>query len=475
MYISKLESTPPEYNTQNKRINYQIRQNNLYFLIVLCYHYTRGDIDMNKPLKIDSYEKIDYKIEMYTKPELVYIPLENKNGVTYKHLVKEGDYVYKGSVVGINKENNFPIHSSVSGYAVCGTNKIISNGKKIKCIVIENDFKEKYEKSKLKTKKISDYTKETFINDLRENGISGLGGADYPTFQKYSIDNIKYLIVNGVECEPFVSCDKVVMANYPEQILEAIDNILEITKIKKALVAVKDNDTKSIKALNKYIKTYPNISLVPVEDAFPNGWERLVVRNTLGIEYNKYPSEKGIIVNNVSTIYAIYEMLKYNRPLTERVITITGPGVKKKKNIRVKIGALASEIINSVDEYKNIKKPLFVVGGPMMGKSMPTDDVVITKDVTSLLVIEDNFEKNLPCIKCGKCAMVCPANIMPVLIMENINNIDNLTKLNCNKCIGCSLCSYICPSKIEVREFVNIAKEKVNQRWKSSKREEETF
>ena len=238
---------------------------------------------MNKPLKIDSYEKIDYKIEMYTKPELVYIPLENKNGVTYKHLVKEGDYVYKGSVVGINKENNFPIHSSVSGYAVCGTNKIISSGKKIKCIVIENDFKEKYEKSKLKTKKISDYTKEIFINDLRENGISGLGGADYPTFQKYSIDNIKYLIVNGVECEPFVSCDKVVMANYPEQILEAIDNILEITKIKKALVAVKNNDTKSITALNKYIKTYPNISLVPVEDAFPNGWERLVVRNTLGI------------------------------------------------------------------------------------------------------------------------------------------------------------------------------------------------
>ena len=201
-----------------------------------------------------------------------------------------------------------------------------------------------------------------------------------------------------------------------------------------------------------------------LEDAFPNGWERLVVRNALGIEYDKYPSEKGIIVNNVSTIYAIYEMFKYNRPLTERVITITGPGIKKKKNVKVKIGALASEIISNLDGYKNIKNPLFIVGGPMMGNSMPCDDVVITKDVTSIIVMEDHFEKNLPCIKCGKCTMVCPANIMPVLIMENIDNIDNLKKLKCNKCIGCSLCSYICPSKIEVREFVNIAKEKVNHK-----------
>lgn len=419
---------------------------------------------MNKPLKINSSYKIDYNIDTTFKPELVYIPLENRYGNTYKYLVKEGDYVYKGQVVAINKYHNFPIHSSVSGYAVCGSNKIISNGKKIKCVVIENDFKEKYEKSKLKKKDISKYTKEMFIDDLRENGISGLGGADYPTFLKYSIDNIKCLIINAVECEPFVSCDKVVVANYADNILEAIDNILDIMKIPRAIIAISNNDVKSIRMFNKYIKTYPNISLSLVENAFPNGWERLVIRNTLGIEYDRYPSDKGIIVNNVSTIYAIYEMFKYNRPLTERVITITGTGIKKRKNVKVKIGSLASDIINEIDEYKNIKKPLFVVGGPMMGKSMPCDDVVITKDVTSILVIDDNFEKNLPCIKCGKCTMVCPVNIMPVLIMENINNIDNLNKLKCNKCIGCGLCSYICPSKIEVREFVNIAKEKVNNK-----------
>ena len=110
---------------------------------------------MNKPVRISSNDKIDYNIELYTKPELVYIPLENKSGTTYKYLVKEGDYIYKGMTVAINKDNNFPVHSSVSGYAICGTNKMISNGKKIKCIVVENDFKEKYEKSKLKSKDIN--------------------------------------------------------------------------------------------------------------------------------------------------------------------------------------------------------------------------------------------------------------------------------------------------------------------------------
>ena len=236
---------------------------------------------------------------------------------------------------------------------------------------------------------------------------------------------------------------------------------MEIMKIPKAYIVMKETNTDSIKMINKYIKTYPNISTSLVKDAYPNGWERLVVKNTLGIEYDKYPSEKGIIVSNVSTIYAIYEMIEYNRPLTERIITITGPGIKKKRNVKVKIGALASEVIAALDGYKDIENPLFIAGGPMMGNSIPTDDVIITKDINCLLVIEDHFEKNLPCIKCGKCMEVCPVGIYPVLIMENRDNINKINKLNAIKCIECGLCSFTCPSKIEVREFVRIAKEKV--------------
>lgn len=418
---------------------------------------------MNKPVHINSNNKINYNIEMYTKPENIYVPLENKNGITYKHLVKEGDYIYKGQVVAVNEKINFPVHSSVSGYATFGTNKIIGNGKKIKCVVVKNDFKEKYEKSRLVKKDISSYTKEDFIEALRENGITGLGGSDFPTFIKYNTENIKYLLVNAVECEPFISCDKAVIHNYADCILEAVDDIMEIMHIPKAYIVMKETNTDSVQMISKYIKTYPNITIKLVEDAYPNGWERLVVKNTLGIEYDKYPSEKGIIVSNVSTIYAIYEMLTYNRPLTERVVTITGPGIKKKTNVKVKIGALASEVISNLDGYKDIKNPLFIAGGPMMGSSLPTDEVIITKDIGCLLVIEDHFEKNLPCIKCGKCMEVCPAGIYPVLIMENRDNIKKLKELKPNKCVECGLCSFTCPSKIEVREFVRIAKERVKE------------
>lgn len=421
---------------------------------------------MREKVHIENNNKINYDIDKYIKPENIYVPLENKNGITYKHLVKENDYIYKGQVVAVNENINFPIHSSVSGYATIGTNKLIGTGKKIKCVVVKNDFKEKYEKSKLKKKEISSYTKEEFIEALRVNGISGLGGGDFPTFIKYDVYDIKYLLVNAVECEPFVSCDKTVIHNYAEEILEAVDSIIEIMDIPNAYIVMKETDSNSINIIKSYIGTYPNIKIALVEDVYPNGWERLVVKNVLGVEYNKIPSEKGIIVSNVSTIYAIYEMLEYNRPLTERIITITGPGIKKKTNVKVKIGALASEVIAGLDGYKNIKKPLFVVGGPMMGNSIPTDDVIITKDVTCLLVIEDYFEKNLPCIKCGKCAEVCPAGILPVFIMNNRNNEKCLKDLNPEKCIECGLCSYICPSKIEVREFVRIAKERMNNNEK---------
>ena len=411
-------------------------------------------------MKVHINSETIYKIEKYIKPELVYIPLENKNGIKYKHLVKSGDYIHKGEVLAVNEEINFPIHSSVSGYALIGSTKTINNGKEIKCVVIENDFKEKYEKSKVITKK--NYTKEEFINSLRENGITGLGGSDFPTFLKYKNNNIKYLIVNGVECEPFVSCDKALVKESSEEILEAVDKIMEIFNIKKSYIVLKKNSFKAISAINKYIGTYPNISLTLTEDIYPNGWERLVVKNTLGIEYDKYPTEKGILVNNVSTIYAIYEMLKYNRPLTERIITITGHGIKKKTNVKVKIGTLASEVISSLDGYKKIKNPLFIAGGPMMGKSVPTDDLIITKDLNAILVIENNFEKSLPCISCGKCLEVCPAKIYPALIMKNINNTKKIACLKPEECIECGLCSYICPSKIEVREFVKSAKERLN-------------
>jgi len=415
-------------------------------------------------IQLNNNIKLKKNIREYIKPQIIYVPLENKSGVTYKHLVKQGDYVFKGDVVAINEKIDFPIHSSVSGYAITGTKKIMNNGKKIKCVVIENDFKEKYREKKGAKRNLSNYSKEEFVSLLKNSGITGLGGSDFPTFIKYNTDkDIYYLLVNGVECEPYIGCDKAIMNNYTEEILECIDSILEIMKIKKAYIVVKENNLKTIEKFKKYSGTYPNITISTVPDMYPAGWERNVVEQTLGKTYQNYPIEIGVIVSNVSTIYAIYEMLKYNRPLTERVITITGTGIKKPTNVKVKIGALLSEIIENIEGYKEIKNPLFIAGGPMMGTSLPTDELVVTKDLNCVLVIDDKEETNLPCINCGKCTYVCPSKIFPVLIMKNYNDENKLKDLKPNKCIECGLCSYVCPSKIEVREFVRIAKGKVNK------------
>ena len=411
-------------------------------------------------------DKIKVKKEMleFIKPQKIYIPLENKSGIKYKKLVNVGDYVFKGQVVAINESIDFPIHSSVSGYVVENESNELNTGKKVECISIENDFKEKYKDKLGSIKEISNYSKEEFIELLKTSEITGLGGSDFPTFLKYNTDSkINYLLVNGVECEPYISCDKVVMSKYMEKILEAVDAILEIMKIKKAYIVVKSSNIESQKVINKYINTYPNIKLALMPDMYPAGWERNVVEVVLHKKYDKYPVEVGAIVSNVSTIYAIYEMLKYNTPLTERIITITGTGIRKPSNIKVKIGTKLSEIIENIEGYKDIKKPIFIAGGPMMGSSLPSDNLIVTKDLNCVLVIDDIELTNYPCIKCGKCTNVCPVHLLPVMIMNNIGNEKKLKELMPQRCIECGLCSYICPSKIEVREYVRIAKGRVNK------------
>lgn len=415
-------------------------------------------------IKMDDKIKVKKEMLEFIKPQKIYIPLENKSGIKYKKLVNVGDYVFKGQVVAMNESIDFPIHSSVSGYVVENESNELNTGKKVECIVIENDFKEKYQEKLGSIKEISNYSKEEFIELLKTSEITGLGGSDFPTFLKYNTDSkINYLLVNGVECEPYISCDKVVMSKYMEKILEAVDAILEIMKIKKAYIVVKSSNIESQKVINKYINTYPNIKLALMPDMYPAGWERNIVEVVLHKKYNKYPVEVGAIVSNVSTIYAIYEMLKYNTPLTERIITITGTGIRKPSNIKVKIGTKLSEIIENIEGYKDIKKPIFIAGGPMMGNSLPSDNLIVTKDLNCILVIDDIELTNYPCIKCGKCTNVCPVHLLPVMIMNNIGNEKKLKELMPQKCIECGLCSYICPSKIEVREYVRIAKGRVNK------------
>lgn len=399
--------------------------------------------------KISPTKKINDDVKM----QIIYIPLESKMGYKYKENVRVMDYVCIGTVIGKSNVCDIPLISTVSGVVVGFQEKYISNGKKVKCVVIENDFKEKYLNKVGKKKDITKYSKNEYVYMLRENGITGLAGSDFPTYIKYDTDKkVKYLIVDGAECEVYASADGALMMNYAEEILEGIDAIMEIMGIEKAYIAINERNEGIIKKILKYIYTYPNIKVYSLPDAYPNGYERYLVSEILGLTYDRLPIEVGVINENVSTIYAIYEMLKYHKPLTERIVTLAGEGVKNPCNYKLKIGTNLSELLMKTNNFKKIKNPILIAGGAMMGKSIASDDFIITKDVNCVLLLEENQDKVYPCIKCGKCSEVCPVGIIPSKILDDPKR---ALDFKINKCVSCGLCSYVCPSKIEVRDEIN--------------------
>ena len=404
------------------------------------------------------------RLGFFNKPKFVYIPLISGGDRNITTVVKKGDYIHKGSMVAKRKGKfKIPIYSSVSGTVIGFDEKYCSDGELVKCVVIENDFKERIERHHFVRDKINDYTKDEFINILKDCGIIGEGGAGFPTFAKYNTDQkINTLIVNAVECDSYITSDIVMLKEKTEEILETMDAIMEINGIKEGFLAFTKNN-KLIKKINNYIGTYPRIKIVVVPDIYPAGWERYLVKYIKNITYNTIPLEKGIVINNIATIYSIYEALKYNKPLIERIVTFTGDMLKQPKNIHLKIGSNVKDVIESIEGYKRNKNVIMVAGGAMMGKSVPSDELVISPDLNCVLVLKEKEEQVLTCLRCGKCVEKCPSKLSPVLIKDNLNNKEKLKQLCPDKCVECGLCSYICPSKINIREFVKKAKEAIRE------------
>lgn len=421
---------------------------------------------MAKGIKVISNKNMSLsdKLVECKRPEIVYIPLVNHQKMDCECLVKVGDKVLKGSVIGKRNDNiELPIHSSVSGKVIAIEERLYLNGEKVKCVAIENDFREKQEELTGAKFSITSYSKETFIELLKNCAVTGMGGSDFPTYIKYQGD-LKTIVVNAVECEPYITADHMLVKLYADEILETIDAIMEINKLERGIIAIKESSTDMKKYFERYLGTYPKISLVLVRNVYPMGWEKLLIEEALGVTYSKLPSEKGIVVNNVSTIYEIYKALKYKRPISRRIVTITGEYVKEPKNYIIKLGTSLKDVLAEFDGYKkNTKKVRFIAGGPMMGTCLECDDLVVTKGLNCVLVIPDIDEDALPCIRCGRCINACPANICPVLIRDNVHDFEALKFLHPEKCIECGLCSYICPSKIRIRESVREAKKEIRR------------
>lgn len=399
------------------------------------------------------------KLESYIKPEKVYIPFISSNDTDITPLIKKGDYVYKGQILGRRKGNfTTPIFSSVSGIVLDFTEVSHQSGKKVNAVVIENDFKEKLEEKYELRKNIEKMDKDEFVKIVEDCGIVGMGGAGFPTFMKYKTDKkIKTLLVNAVECEPYITADYTILMEKCEDILETIDDILCINDIDEAIIAIKETNRELIEKVDRYLGTYLKIRIEEVPNKYPMGWERTLIKQVKKIDYDKLPIERGIVVNNVSTIYAINQALKYNKPIIERIVTFTGEGIKKPQNILLKIGTKIEDVIKNTNGLK--KDVTIVANGPMMGHRTD-EDLVVTPDLNCVLVLQNKkIVRTQECLRCGKCANFCPANLCPVLIKDSVENKEKLKSLHPEKCVSCGLCTYVCPSKLDVREYVNRAKD----------------
>ncbi len=423
---------------------------------------------MSRGLRIPNHKKesITDKISIYEKPSHVYIPLICQNDTNITVLVRIGDYVHKGDIIARRRGKfKIPIHASISGTVISIIEKPYFNGDLVKCVVIRNDFKEEMALKITPKKHINNYTKTEFVDKIKEAGIVGLGGGGFPTFAKYDTEQkIETLIINAVECEPYLTTDHMLLKVKCEEILEGIDAILEINDINEAIIAIKKTSVELKEKINMFIGTYLKIKLVEVTDCYPMGWERKLIKEIKGKTYQNLPLEKGIVVNNVSTIFAIYEALKYDKPLIERILTITGEMIKEPQNVLVKMGTPIKEVITKIGGYKRFKEINFIAGGPMMGTALATDEVVMAPSLTGVIINRYGGQTvPLECLRCGKCVEVCPVSLSPVLIMNNLNNEEKLKTFYPEKCIECGLCSYVCPSKIKVRDHVIEAKKKLEK------------
>ena len=391
----------------------------------------------------------------------VYIPLIN-NGIKCKSLVKIGKKVRKDTIIGVREDIDFPILSSVSGKVVAIEDHLYLDNTMVECIKIENDYLNKVVK-KVKIDNINSYKREEFLDILKRYAVVGMGGSDFPTYLKFK-GEIDTLIVNAFECEPYITSDYTIVRYKLKEILDGINATMIINNIKKCYIAVKAKDKDTIMLVKEQLNNYINIEIKELKDVYPMGYERYLVKSILDIEYDKYPSEKNIVVNNISTMYSIYKALKFQTSISKRVVTISGEMFSKPTNLLLRIGTDLRPILKKLGGYKRKNNLKIIAGGPMMGQALKSDNVIVTRNLNSILIIGDYVDyEETPCLRCGRCDNMCPVNISPVLIKDNINDNEELKKLNVEKCMECGICSYVCPSKIDLRNYVKIAKSGVNK------------
>ena len=407
-----------------------------------------------------------------TSGEMVY-PLSQHIGAPATAIVKVGDEVLVGQKIA--EAGGFisaVVVSSVSGKVKKIEPRVTAGGAKSISIVIENDGQYTAVEGLGEDRDVTKLSKQEIRDIVREAGIVGLGGAGFPTNVKLTPKDeskIDYIIVNGAECEPYLTCDYRMMIEEPERLIGGLKVMLQLFENAKAVIGVENNKPKAIEKLRALVKDEPKISVEALRTKYPQGGERSLIYAVTGREINSsmLPADAGCVVDNVNTVMAIYDAVCKRTPILERVITITGDAIKEPQNFKVRTGMNYNDIIEAAGGFKADPKKI-LSGGPMMGQAMYTTDVPVTKNSSSLTCfLEDEVEKNpeSPCIRCGRCGEVCPEFLVPVLMMKSCMNGDSAgyEKLYGMECIECGSCSYICPARRPLTQAFKQMKRRIGE------------
>ena len=390
--------------------------------------------------------------EYLPQGEMVY-PLSQHIGAPAVPCVAKGDRVLVGQRIaeagGFVSAN---IHSSVSGTVKAVEPRMTVSGAKVNSIIVENDGQ--YEQAEFTP--VADRTPEAVIAAVREAGIVGLGGAGFPTHVKLSPkepDKIDTIIINGAECEPYITADYRCMMEIPEQVISGLNLILSLFPKAKGVIGIEDNKPDAIAKMRELCKSESRIEVAELKTKYPQGAERSLIYAITGRAINSgmLPADAGCIVDNVATAIAIHEAVTMGKPLYERVVTVTGDAVNAPGNFKVKAGTNAAELVEAAGGFK-IRPEKVISGGPMMGMALGTLDVPCGKTFSSLLCFtKDEVAACEPgnCIRCGRCVEVCPAGLMPTKLSEVADHGDFalFDQLNGCECVECGCCSYVCPAK----------------------------
>ncbi|OMH33846.1 electron transport complex subunit RsxC [Motiliproteus sp. MSK22-1] len=428
----------------------------------------------------------DHPISTLPLPAALYLPLQQHVGEPAEPEVSPGDYVYKGQLLARSQgQISAPVHAPSSGTVVAIDEFPAPHpsGLPVKTVILETDGKDHWSPAWTTPTDPWSLRPEEIAREVGLAGVVGMGGATFPSAVKlgqslqYPIHN---LIINGSECEPYLSCDDRLMRERAPQLIDGIRLTAHALQAKQATVAIEDNKPEAFAAMSAAAKGINQLNVIRVPSRYPMGWDKQLIRIITGREVpvGARSASIGVCVHNVGTVYAIQQALCAGTPLLSRVITVAGGAIAKPQNLEVPVGTLVSEVIKYCGGL-NEEPARLVMGGPMMGQIVPHTGVPLVKGSSGVLAltareVDDGPER--PCIRCRRCVEACPVGLMPVEMAARLraDDIDGAVDYGVQDCIGCSCCSYVCPAKIPLVQYFNYARGVLDCRQTATRKAQQT-